>query len=90
MVSIGEPARTANQKSIITPRGDAVYAIRPAHNLSLTLAASRRKIRAWHEHRARAGSRRAVADLGTEEKRGWIVLPRSQARPPHGAGPFRG
>jgi gluconolactonase len=41
VVSIGKPAGTANQKWVITPRGDGVYAIRPSYSDSLVLAVAK-------------------------------------------------
>jgi enterochelin esterase-like enzyme/sugar lactone lactonase YvrE len=38
VVSIGRSGRTANQKWVITPKGDDYYAIRPAYNTTLVLA----------------------------------------------------
>ena len=41
VVSIGKPAGTANQKWVITPRGDNLYSIKPSYSSTLVLAVSR-------------------------------------------------
>ena len=41
VVSIGKPAGTANQKWVITPRGNNLYSIRPSYSTTLVLAASK-------------------------------------------------
>ena len=40
VVSIGKPAGTANQKWVITPKGNDLYSIRPSYSSSLVLAAA--------------------------------------------------
>jgi len=41
VVSINKPAGTANQKWVITPKGNNVYSIKPSHSSTLVLAASK-------------------------------------------------
>jgi gluconolactonase len=40
-VSIGKPAGTANQKWVITPKGDSLFSIKPASNSALALAVAK-------------------------------------------------
>jgi enterochelin esterase-like enzyme/sugar lactone lactonase YvrE len=41
LVSIGKPAKTPNQKWLIVPKGDDLYAIKPSYNSSLTMAVAK-------------------------------------------------
>ena len=41
VVSIGKPAGTANQKWVITPKGDNYFSIKPSYNSNLTLAVAK-------------------------------------------------
>ena len=41
VISIGKPARSSNQKWMITPKGDELFALKPASNPALALAVAR-------------------------------------------------
>lgn len=41
LISIGKPSGTANQKWIITPKGDNLYTIKPSYSLTLVMAVSK-------------------------------------------------
>ena len=41
VVSIGKPAGSANQKWVITPRGNNLYSVKPSYDSTLVLAASK-------------------------------------------------
>ena len=78
VVSIGKPAGRANQKWVITPRGNNLYSIRPSYSSTLVLAASKGGAAIGHGHRARDRSRAAMAAVGDQEERGRNLLSHSQ------------
>ena len=64
VVAIGKPAGTANQKWIITAKGDNFYSIRPSYSSGARAGRGQRRRETRHPHRARSRPRAGTGSTG--------------------------